>query len=319
MSNNHPPSNNPPPLPGEQRSKQASAQVSRAQPDSKKHKPNKRSSLGWLWVLLLLIGGAGYWVWQRSITQQAMYGFQPPEMAMARYTPKDVIGDLGGLKVKIPRHYAEYVVYDGDPRFGEVGKDSEPERTFDSKLRNFGVKIRFPDMRGLESDNLINEYNDNFLKPESLWLRLVINSGENYPGVGRNYGNALAEKLWVKSEYWWRNYERLHEDLYGLEMYVVKGMHPKTGKLARESSDTEDIYIQRDSSGHVNTYIKCGRPAVPEGVGRCSLKFGLEPEAKVVVDVAFRPYLLPRWREIQESVRNFLLSFEVKEYSSSKY
>jgi hypothetical protein len=29
--------------------------------------------------------------------------------------PKDVIGGLGGMKVRIPRHYAEYVEDDGDP------------------------------------------------------------------------------------------------------------------------------------------------------------------------------------------------------------
>ena len=95
MAPNRPSPNTPPPLPGEQRSKQASAQVSRTQPDGKKQKPKKRSSLGCLWVLLLLIGGAGYWIWRYQIAQQAaMYGFQPPEMEMARYTPKDVIGAL---------------------------------------------------------------------------------------------------------------------------------------------------------------------------------------------------------------------------------
>ncbi len=107
MGNSQPASNTPPPLPGEQGSQQASVQANREQPNSKTHKPKKRSSLGCLWVLLLLIGGVGYWIWRYQIAQQAaMYGFQPPEMAMAQYTPKDVIGDLGRLKVKIPWHYA---------------------------------------------------------------------------------------------------------------------------------------------------------------------------------------------------------------------
>ncbi len=89
------------------------------QPDGKKQKPKKRSSLTWLWVLLLLMGGAGFLYWQYELAKFRLFGFQPPEMAMARYTPKDVIGDLGGLKVKIPRHYAEYVEYDDDPGWGE--------------------------------------------------------------------------------------------------------------------------------------------------------------------------------------------------------
>ena len=51
-------------------------------------------------------------------------------------------------KVRIPRHYAEYVEYDGDPGFGEKRKGPVPERTFESKLSSFGMDVRFPDMRG---------------------------------------------------------------------------------------------------------------------------------------------------------------------------
>jgi hypothetical protein len=36
-------------------------------------------------------------------------------MAQAQYTPKDVIGGLAPRKARIPRHYAEYVEYKGDP------------------------------------------------------------------------------------------------------------------------------------------------------------------------------------------------------------
>ena len=120
---------------------------------------------------------------------------------MARYTPKDVIGDLGGLKVKIPRHYAEYVVYDGDPRFGEKRKGPVPERTFDSKLRNFGIRARFPDMRGLENAQLQEELRSYSLNPDNPWLNMTINSGENYPSMGANARNGLAKHLWEPSPY----------------------------------------------------------------------------------------------------------------------
>ena len=88
-----------------------------------------------LWLVCLLIGLAiVYVMWGISAR---ITGFLPPEMAMAQYTPKDVIGDLGGMKVRIPRHYAEYVTYDDDPGFGEKRKGGRPERTFDSRLRSF--------------------------------------------------------------------------------------------------------------------------------------------------------------------------------------
>ena len=315
MPKQHPPSaSTPPPLPGGDTPLQRT-QASNKQP---MRTPKKRSRLNWLWVLLLLIGGAGYWVWHYQIAQQAMYGFQPPEMAMARYTPKDVIGDLGGLKVKIPRHYAEYVVYDGDPRFGKKRKGPVPERTFDSKLRNFGIRARFPDMRGLENAQLQEELRSYSLNPDNPWLNMTINSGENYPSMGANARNGLAKHLWEPSPYWWNNYERLPEDVYGLEAYVLSGVHPETGLPAREQHNTEDVYIQRDPSGHVNTYIACSKTTVPGGVGTCSLFFGLEPEAKVDVTVMFRPSLLPHWKEIQESSRNLLLSFEVQDATINK-
>ena len=315
MGSSQPPSNNPPPLPGGQGGQAASHQTNRAQQDSRQQKPKKRSSFTWLWGLwglLLLIGGAGYWAWQQSIARQAMYGFQPPEMAAAQYTPKDVIGDLGGLKVRIPRHYAEYVEYDDDPSWGEKRKGPVPERTFDSKLRSFGVEARFPDMVGLENPELLQEYLSYNLNPDNPWLSFTINAGKNYPSLGANARNGRAKKLWEKNDYWRYNFERLKEDVYGLEMYVVKGVNPQTGQLARESSDTKDIYIQRDASGHVHTYIECGRPSVPKGISRCRLEFGLEPEAKVAVTVYFYPKLFPKWKEIQQSARDLLLSFEVK-------
>ena len=306
------PPQQPPPLPGEQASKQASVQANRERSDSKKQKPKKRSNLTWLWVLLLLIGGAGYWIWHYQVAQQAMYGFQPPEMAMARYTPKDVIGDLGGLKVRIPRHYAEYVEYDDDPSWGEKRKGPVPERTFDSKLRSFGIDVRFPDMKGLENWELREEYRSYHLNPNNPWVDISITSGSYYPGLGVNARNGRAKKLWAPSDYWAYNFERLDRDVYGLEMYVVKGLDPHTGQLARESHNTKDIYIERDASGHVHSYIECGRPSVPTGISRCRLEFGLEPEAKVAVEVYFYPKLFPYWREIKQSVSELLLSFETK-------
>lgn len=295
----------PPPLPGA------------AQPQPKRkppvHAAKKRSRFAWLWVLLLLIGGAGFLYWQYELAKFRLFGFQPPEMAAARYTPKDVIGDLGGLKVRIPRHYAEYVEYDDDPSWGEKRKGPVPERTFDSKLRSFGLEARFPDMVGLENSQLQQEYRSYNLNPDNPWIRISINSGDHYPSLGANARNGLAKGIDEHSQYWWDNYERLSEKLYGLEAYFLKGLNPQTGAPARGSDNTYDVYIHRESSGHVNTYIQCGHTSTPGGIARCRLHFGLEPEAKVFVTVSFYPKLLPRWKEIQQSARDLLLSFEVKE------
>lgn len=44
-----------------------------------------------------------------------LHPMEPPDMAAASYTPHDVVGDLGGMPVTIPHHFASYVEYDDDP------------------------------------------------------------------------------------------------------------------------------------------------------------------------------------------------------------
>jgi len=267
------------------------------------------------WVVYFLIGLSIVFIYAMQRMSARIIGFQPPEMAMARYTPKDVIGNLGGMKVRIPRHYAEYVTYDGDPRFGEKRKGPRPERTFDSRLRSFGIEARFPDMKGLENALLREEKRRQPLQ-EKTWIYIGINAGEIYSGDG--FLDRLTNaSLPGNKAYWWDTYERISEDKYGLEVWLLSGTDPRTGKPARESHTTNDIYIHRGSSGNVNTYISCGRPSVPSGIGNCNLTTSLAPKAQVVVKVMFRRGLLPEWKRIQQSVRELLLSFEVDSSSTA--
>ena len=275
-------------------------------------------SRAWRWIAYLLVAlsiASGYVFWKFQSTKNQLFGFQPPEMALAQYTPKDVVGDLGGMKVRIPRHYAEYVEYDGDPGFGEKRKGPAPERTFESRLRSFRIDVRFPDMKGLENQATRDEYRSYDLNPENPWISIGINAGEIYPKLGAKAREGQAKGVGERSEYWWDNHERLPADIYGLEAYVPSGTDPKTGKPARESDSTKDIYIHRDMSGHVDTYIWCGRTSVPGGISRCHLYFGLEPKAEVAVTVRFYPKLLKEWRTIKESVTGLFMSFEAKETS----
>jgi len=241
-------------------------------------------------------------------------GFQPPEMAMARYTPKDVIGDLGGMKVRIPRYYAEYVAYDGDPGFGEKRKGPRPKRTFDSRLSSFGMDVRFPDMKGLESAQLREEKRRQPLR-EQTWISIGVKAGEIYPGDGfldrLTSGALFSASLPGRKVYWWNTYERVPEDEYGLEVWRLSGIDPRTGKPARESDIAKDVYIHRNSSGNVDAYIDCMFPRVPDGIGKCNMETSLAPKAQVVVRVNFRLGLLSEWKKIQQSARDLLLSFEV--------
>ena len=241
-------------------------------------------------------------------------GFQPPEMAAAQHTPRDVIGDLGGMKVRIPRHYAEYVEYDGDPGFGEKRKGPRPQRTFDSRLTSFGIDVRFPDMKGLENAQIREEKRRQPLQ-EKTWIHIGINAGEIYPGDGfldRRTERTLLQTDTPESKgHWLFTYGRMPEDEHGLEVWRLSEINPKTGRPAREDSSARDIYIHRDASGNVDTFISCGQPSVPKGIGTCNLGTHLEPKADVVVKISFRRGMLPDWQEIRQSSRDLLMSFEV--------
>ncbi|MDR3352677.1 MAG: hypothetical protein LBO00_06725 [Zoogloeaceae bacterium] len=211
--------------------------------DEGKRKAQKPKKFGLRWLLLLILCALIpmiYTIWTGFVLYT---GFQPLEMAQARYTPKDVVGDLGGMKVVIPRHYAEYVEYDGDPAaFSGKRKGPTPERTFNSRLRSFGMDVRFPDMKGLENFQIRTEKRKQSIH-ENMWLSVGIMAGESYAGDG--FLDRRASYIYKPGEYWWNNYKRLPDDFHGLEVYVVADLDPRTGKPGWESTDTLDVYIHR--------------------------------------------------------------------------
>jgi hypothetical protein len=112
------------------------------------------------WLLIGLLGLAG--VLLLVLLRFAPTGFlanpfESSEMAAAHYSPRDVVGDLGGVSVTIPSHFANFVAYEGDPGWGEKRKGPQPERSHQSKLISFGYYTRFPDMAGESSRDLIKD------------------------------------------------------------------------------------------------------------------------------------------------------------------
>ncbi|WP_415755591.1 hypothetical protein [Pseudomonas leptonychotis] len=280
----------------------------------------KRFRFWRIWRLLgyLLIGAAipvGYLIWKSHSIDTWLSGFQPSEMALVQYTPEDVIGDLGGMKVHIPSVCAEYVEYDGDPGFGERRKGALPERTFDSKLKSFGVDARFPEMTCKESEGLREDYRR--LRQDNPWISIGINAGSIYPKLGvkaADYREALViESINKPSEFWFLNYEKVPGLIFGLDAYVVTGMDPNLGKTARDSERVNDVFVGRAARGAADTYITCGKTYVLGGVSSCSMGFSMEPKAKVYVDVRFARSRLSSWRDIRQSTIDFLMGFKVSE------
>ncbi|GAB3359470.1 MULTISPECIES: hypothetical protein [Giesbergeria] len=262
-----------------------------------------------LWWLIGLLGLSGVLLlWRFASPILLGNPFEPPGMAAAHYTTRDVVGDLGGVPVTIPRHFANFVEYEGDPGWGEKRKGPRHERTHQSRLVSFGYDTRFPDMAGESSQELIKD-KSSYSIYTTPWISVGITTGNIYPGDGfldrlttANIGN--VERI-LKYE----QYEPLPEPEHGLTVYAAVGIDPNTKKLYWEHPNAKDIFVHRDKTERVDTYIRCsnrlGVPSQP-----CTHDFSLEPHMHANVYVSYRRTQLPHWREIQQAVAQQILSFK---------
>jgi hypothetical protein len=240
--------------------------------------------------------------------------FEPPEMAAAKYAARDVVGDLGGVPVTIPRHFGNYVEYVDDPGFGEKRKDPKPQRTHQSKLRSFGYYTRFPDMAGESSAELIKDKNS-YSSSTTPWISVGINAGDHYFGDYSldRLAQARLEAPTARSAY--EDYQQLPNKEYGLTVHAAAGTDPKTNQPYREHQHAEDVFVSRSKSGRVETYIRCSNRHVP--APPCTHYFGLAPEMHADVYLNYRRSQLAHWQEIQEAVRQQILSFKAPVISSA--
>lgn len=221
-----------------------------------------------------------------------------------------IIGDLGGVPVSIPKPYAHFVEYDGDPHFMEKRIGPPPPRTHASKLASFGFEIRFPDMEP-DTDKTKAEKKASTIQT-TMWMRVGIDSHSAYGTGGdealENYTAAIAE---TSAQ---RRYEPLPKETYGLS-----GFAPVITNSARKSPGGEwydrNIYVHRDKNGLVDTYIECSNKT--HSSARCKQYFNLRPAMRIHVWVNYRKDLLPQWREIQASVTQVILGFRVNQTSNN--
>lgn len=234
------------------------------------------------------------------------WGFQPPVMAAAQHSPQDVIGDLGGMPVKISRFVAEYVEYEGDPGWSGPRKGPPPERTFASRLMSFGFEVRYPDMAMLNTKAMwddkrsYNIYN-------TPWISVGITTGPHYPGRGfMNRPHVSNGQL--KDSYWWNSYAELKPRRFGLTEYRLSGKDPRTGQPARDARDADVIYLYRDRTGEVTTQIICRN--VPHEAAPCTQtwdmgRHGVDAEVRLL----YRRGLMEHWHELQHKVTQVILGF----------
>lgn len=253
----------------------------------------------------------------------------PPEMNAAEFAKtKYVIGDLGGMKVRIPSHFANYVEYEGDPTWGEKRQGVIPVRDFNSKFKSFGFDVRFPDMAGRSSVELWKDQRlrddakwEHYYHPEKSpthWIRVGVTSGKSYPGNGfldRLTNGTLSFNAKAKEGYFpamaHQQYEKLPKLEHGLTLYAPPGIDPRTNKPFREDEKAKDVYVYRDANGNVFSYIECQNRLKYSNSRSCQQFISLEKHMKTEVRITYNRAILPHWREIQAKVSELMLSFEV--------
>ncbi|WP_338284389.1 hypothetical protein [Limnobacter thiooxidans] len=233
-------------------------------------------------------------------------------MATAQYTPKDVVGDLGGIPVTIPRHLAEFVEYEGDPGWGQKREGPVPERTHQSKLTSFGVQFRYPDMATLSGPEMWKDKKSKNIYNTD-WMGFGVTTGKRYPGNGwldrdtNSTLNAVEMGHYI--------YVKQPKSEYGLQFY--QKVNKNTGQ-ADEKMRTIDanLFIARNAEGQVISYIVCS--TAQHQAAPCRHSFSLEFQGvSVEVNVQYRRPMLEHWQDIQNKVTDMILGFKSQNTSAA--
>ncbi len=219
------------------------------------------------------------------------------------------IGDLGGVPVDMPKNLVHFVAYDGDPTFGNKREHPKPMRTYDSKINSFGFDMRYTDNTIFDesSKEIKRAYDEEKKLPNSPWISVSVTSGDRYYGAGDIHRMGDGALNPSKEAGPVHEYENLDNDQYGLEAYAPPGIDPNTDRPYREDRYAEDVFIQRDKTGQIITYIKCSNRDVPRPP--CSHRFDLEPQMALDLAVQYSRHNLADWQQIEQVVRQQLLSF----------
>ena len=201
------------------------------------------------------------------------------------------------------------VEYDGDPAWGKKREDSKPTRSYDSKINSFGFNVRYTDNTILDesSKEIKRAYDEEKNLPNSPWVSVNVSSGDRYHGAGAIHRIGDGALNPSKEAGPVHEYEQLDSDQFGLEVYAPPGIDPKTDRPYREDRYARDVFIQRDETGQIITYIECSNRDVPSPP--CSQYFDLEPQLALDLTVQYSRHNIADWQHIEQVVRQQILNF----------
>ena len=218
---------------------------------------------------------------------------------------REVIGDLGGVPVRIPIEFAKSVEYDNDPAILQPRLKPAPVRNYSSKLRSFGFDFRYPDVLGSGGEEARKDQAAH-LPGNTFWISVGLNAGEDYPGA-RSTERITSATLGKPEAVTGALYQREAERTCDLDAYVLTGFDPNDGKPNREHSNAEDVFVGRDATGKAEAFIRCSNR--PLNAAPCKHFFDLEPQLHAMAYLSYRRGLLCDWRGIQAATSQLIFSF----------
>ena len=233
-----------------------------------------------------------------------------PKVQEAVFDNPDIIGTLGGRRVRMSFYQTQDVSFVGTP--GPFSDDwatyKRPPRSYDNQIFDFSFYLNYKKgiLRDIRND-------DNFYKEAAKsgtpWILVGVASNNAIMNRPEHLDSFLQDDLEVKKELPSYTYVKIPEIQYGLERYIVPGNDPKTGKPYRfENSESDDLFIARDKNGHVRSYIKCfNKSDVPNPP--CSHRFRVMDGIKVTLDMLYSRHLLHDWQKIEDEAAKIIYGF----------
>lgn len=228
---------------------------------------------------------------------------------------EDVIGDLGGVPVRIPRQWVRLVEYAGDSHWLEKQPYPPPARTYGSKLTSFAILIHMPTMKALTPENYEAYQKRGFRDLE--WISGGVEAAvlPLTSWTPLNWENPYTWKLPGQGRGGYQSYDYTPlPDRYGLKGWRAVRWNP--GNLVLDDKDrgqgmmNHHLYFAYQG-GRIVAVIRCGSgvTSAPGGRHTCDHSFLLYPEMKAEVSLSYSPESLAQWRTYQDAMRELILSW----------
>jgi hypothetical protein len=210
--------------------------------------------------------------------------------------------DIGGVQAVVPKCYANFLEYNGNPSPWEGGAQMKAPAS--RKVRSMGFYAT------INSSNILvclggRPSAEDARSVDERVILVGLTTGEDYPGGG--YLDRLTQRTVIVPTNRFAQYKSMANkelDLIEYHLVVHDGMSASEVLATGES----DYFLHRDAAGKVDTFIKCSRRKVP--APPCSHRFGLEPKSLAEVEISYSRNDLNKWSEMEKVTKKIIIDFD---------